>query len=86
MKLVERKLGLEIEIKENTIAVLVLENVAVRLQLVEELCAQMNGENENWLLVENEKNYELAKHAEIILEPFSLQLNSKKIRQNFIRN
>lgn len=80
MKLVERKLGIEIEIKENTVSVLVLEKVTLRLQLVEELCAQLNGQNGNWLLIENEKNYELAKCAEIILEPFSLQLNNKKVK------
>lgn len=80
MKLVERELGIEIEIKENKIAVLVLEDVSLRLLIVEELYLQVMGNEGNWLLSENEKTYELSKHAEIILEPFSLQLNSKKAK------
>ena len=80
MKLVERELGFEIELRENIVSVIVLENVTDRLSFVEELYSQMLGKEGNWLLVENEKNYELAKKAEMILEPFSLELNNKKMK------
>lgn len=80
MKLVERELGLEIELKENVVSVLVVEGIDFRLPMVEELYSQVMGKEGNWLLVENEKNYELAKKAEMILEPFSLELNNKKVK------
>lgn len=80
MKLVERELGLEIELRENTASVIVLENVADRLSFVDELYSQVMGKEGNWLLVEDEKNYELGKKVEMILEPFSLALNSKKVK------
>lgn len=80
MKLIERELGLEVELKENVISVIVLENIARRLSLIEELYMQWIGKEGHWMLVDNEKNYELSKCMELILEPFSLQLNNKKLK------
>ena len=53
MKLVERELGFEIELRENIVSVIVLENVTDRLSFVEELYSQMLVKEGNWLLVEN---------------------------------
>lgn len=80
MKLLEREIGLEIELRENEVAVVVLEDIALRLSLIEELYLQLEGKEGNWLLSEKEKIYDLSKHIELILEPFSLQLNSKKLK------
>lgn len=80
MRLVERELGLEIEIKENVVSVIVLEDVASRLSIIEELYSQVSGKDGNWILVENEKSFELCKKSEMILEPFSLELNNKKVK------
>lgn len=80
MRLIERELGLDVELKENKVSVIVVEDVAFRLPIVEGLYMQVMGKDGNWLLVENEKNYELEKKAEIILEPFSLELNNKKVK------
>lgn len=86
MRLVERELGLEIELKENVVSVIVVEDVALRLPMIEELHLQMLGKEGNWLLTENEKNYELSKKAEIILEPFSLELNNKKVKMKLYQD
>lgn len=80
MMLIERELGLEIELKENVISVIVVECVNLRLSMIGELYLQITGKAGNWLLVENEKSYELGKKVEIILEPFSLELNNKKVK------
>lgn len=80
MKLLERELGIEVELKENVISVIVLEDSTLRLSLIEELYQQLVGKEGNWLLIENEKNYDLDKYVELIVEPFSLQLNNKKIK------
>lgn len=86
MKLVERELGLEIELKENVVPVIVVENVALRILMVEELYSQVMGKDGNWLLVKNEKNYDLSKEAEIILEPFSLELNNRKVKTKLFQD
>lgn len=80
MKLLEREIGLEIELKENITSVVVIEDGALRLSLLNELYMQQEGKEGNWMLVENEKTYELSKCVELILEPFSLQLNNKKMK------
>ncbi len=80
MKLIERELGLKVELKENIISVIILEDITLRLSLIDKLYLQLTGKDGNWILVENEKNYELSKYIELILEPFSLQLNNKKLK------
>lgn len=80
MKLVERELGLEIQLKENIVSVIVIEDISLRLSIIEELYSQIMGKEGNWLLVENEKNYEISKKADLILEPFTLELNNKKAK------
>lgn len=80
MRLVERELGIEIELKENIVSVIVVEEVNLRLSMIDELYSQIMGKDGNWLLTENEKDYELGKKVEIILEPFSLDLNNRKVK------
>lgn len=80
MKIIERNIGLEVELKENKIPVIVIEDIAIRLSLINSLYAEAMGKEGNWLIVENEKNYELSKKIEMILEPFSLELNNKKVK------
>lgn len=80
MKLVERELGLVIELKENVVSVIIVENVACRLPIIEGLYSHIMGKDGRWLLVENEKNYELNKNVEMILEPFSIEFNNRKMK------
>ena len=86
MRLIERELGLDIELKENKVSVIIVEDITFRLSIVEELYLQVMGKEGNWLLIENEKKYELAKKAEIILEPFSLELNNKKVKNKLYQD
>lgn len=80
MNLIEREIGLDIELKENTVAIIVIEQIDIRLPLVNGLYVQTMGKEGTWLLVENEKNYEINKKIDMILEPFSLDLNNKKVK------
>lgn len=79
MKLMERELGLELELQENRVAVLVIEDAARRFSLVGGLYAQSCGQEGSWLLAENEKIFALSKKCQVILEPFSLEINGKKL-------
>lgn len=80
MKLIERELGLEIELKENRISIFVIENVSKRLSIIRTLYEQILGGIGPWLLAEREKAYDLNKKCDIVLEPFSLEMNSKKVK------
>lgn len=79
MKLIERELGLEIELKENRVSVLVIEDIRQRLSLVNQLFVQTSSQDSAWILVEDEKSFDISKKCEIILEPFSIDLNNRKI-------
>lgn len=80
MKLVEREYGIEVDIKENIVSIIVLEDVKLRLPLINELFSQTSGNEGNWLLFENDKSFDLGKKAELILEPLTLTLNNKKVK------
>lgn len=80
MKLVEREYGIEVDIKENIVAIIVLEDVKLRLPLINELFSQTSGKEGNWLLFENDKSFDLGKKVELILEPLTLTLNNKKVK------
>lgn len=86
MRLIERELGLDIELKENIISVVVIEKVESRLRIIDELYSQINGSEGNWILVENEKQFDLSKSVDMILEPFSVELNSKKIKNRLYQD
>lgn len=86
MRLIERELGLDIELKENIISVVVIEKVELRLRIIDELYSQINGIEGNWILVENEKQFDLSKSVDMILEPFSVELNSKKIKNKLYQD
>lgn len=80
MKLVEREYGIEVDIKENIVSIIVLEDVKLRLPLINELFSQTSGKEGNWLLFENDKSFDLEKKVELILEPLTLTLNNKKVK------
>ena len=55
MKLIERELGLEIELKENIVSVVIIEKVSLGSSIIKEIYSQSAGEKDGkWLLVENE--------------------------------
>lgn len=80
MKFVEREYGIEVDIKENIVSIIVLEDVKLRLPLINELFSQTSGKEGNWLLFENDKSFDLGKKVELILEPLTLTLNNKKVK------
>lgn len=80
MKLAEREYGIEVDIKENIVAIIVLEDVKLRLPLINELFSQTSGKEGNWLLFENDKSFDLGKKVELILEPLTLTLNNRKVK------
>lgn len=80
MKLIERELGIELELKENQVSILIIENISRRLSIINQLYRQVLGQEGTWILVDGEKTYDIRKTCDIILEPFSLELNNRRVR------
>lgn len=79
MKLIEREFGIEIDLKENHVSVLVIENISRRLSMIHQLYGQIIGQEGTWILTDGCKSYDMKKKCDLILEPFSLELNNKRI-------
>ena len=80
MKLVNAKWMLDIDIKENIPAILVLENCDAMTEIVEDLynlCLIGEG---NSVLSDGFKVLPIDKMAEVIVNPFSIDFNSKRIQ------
>ena len=78
MRLVNSRLGLDIELKENTISVLIIENKKEMRYAVESLYNQCNGLEGDFIL-SDDKVLKMDKCSQIIMNPFSVDFNSKKI-------
>ena len=78
MKLVNSHYGLEIQLDENQITILVVENASTMSRLVNDLINQCIGLDGNFVLSEN-KILKIEKESEIIVNPFQLDFGNKKI-------
>lgn len=79
MKLVNAKYNLEIIMKENKVDVLVIENPKVMTEIVGEIQLQCEGVEGNFILSDREKIINLDKKMSIIINPFAIEFNDKKI-------
>lgn len=78
MKLVHAKYGLEISFKEGIPEILVLEDSNIMRILVAELLDQCSGNEGNFVL-SDEKLLKIDKAVEMIMNPFALDFQNKKI-------
>ena len=79
MKLVNGKYSLMINMQENMADTLVLENEAVMAEFVEQLYFQSFGQEGDFVLSDNDELLEIQKTLEIIINPFALDFNNKKV-------
>ena len=79
MKLIHRNYGIEMELKENFLNILVVENPEAYAKILMDLWRQSTGEPGDFCLCDLDVEKPLSKHAECILNPFSLSCNDKKI-------
>lgn len=80
MKLVNAELFLEIDIQENMPAVLVLESPDMMTLVVKELYDLSSAGEGDFVLSMDSKEVSFEKTAEIIINPFSVDFNSRKIQ------
>ncbi len=79
MKLVHPNLGSQIVFAENKVNVLTIENRKLFVDFVQELILQIDGEEGNFILSEKEKELSLEKSCNLIIDPFNIDINNKKV-------
>lgn len=79
MKLVHPDLERQITIQEGTICEWIIELPAVFSKYVEELYFQAEGKDGRFVLSEGDKEIDIAKYVEVIVNPFAVNINDKKI-------
>ena len=79
MRLINNDYGIEIEFIENNITVIVIENKIALIKILESMKRQMDGMDGDFILSEKDKQLKLDKKCEIIIDPFSIDVNNKKI-------
>lgn len=81
MKLVHAEYGIEIALKENQIPVLVIESPEKFSELIQELYLSKQGEEGKFLLSEADKLLNMGKFLELVVNPFAIDVNEKRIVQ-----
>ena len=79
MKLVNSRLGLEIDLLENQILNLTIESPEYFSEVLSNICKQVNGEEGEFILSEVEKELSLSTKAMIVANPLSVSCNEKRI-------
>ena len=80
MKLVNADLLLSIDLDESVPVQWVIEKPSLMAEVVKEIHEQCQTGNGNYILSDDRKEYPMEKRAEIIINPFSIDFNSRKIQ------
>ena len=86
MKLVHGKYNLLLPISEEKPSILVVENPDVMTEFVSSFMQQLEGNEGDFLLVNGEKVLDLQKSVELIINPFSIDFNNKKMLSSLFSN
>ncbi len=78
MKLVYTELEQQLVFQENKVNVLVIEQKELFRRMIQELDKQISGEEGGFVLSDNNKTMKIDKEICLILNPFALNINSRK--------
>lgn len=81
MRIAYPKYNVQAEVYENQVMQLVVESPQVYAELIEDLIRQCGGESGEFILSEGESIKVFAKEVDLILNPFALECNERKIQQ-----
>lgn len=81
MRLVCSEYSIDFDIRENEVNVLVVESPNIFSHMISELICQIDGEAGNFVLSEQDAIINLSKVAKIIVNPFIIDCNEKRIQQ-----
>ena len=81
MRLIHGEYAMDIILKENTVAVIIVENRKVYAELIQELMEQIKGQSGRYVLTDKEKELSLSKNLTLIFNPFEIDCNERKVIQ-----
>ena len=81
MKIVYQKLGLEMELNENQVQLLVIENEKIFAEITEQFLKFENNEETELVISEKDKLLQFHKIGQVVINPFGLSVNERKIIQ-----
>ena len=79
MRLVNAEYGISLELDEIRATILVIEEKAMRLKIIEELYHQYLGEEGNFVLSDGDQVLKIPKSVDVLLNPFSIDCNNRKV-------
>lgn len=71
--------GIEINPRENFVDTITVENPIAFRKMVGDIWSQCNGADGKWILAEGDKEIPLERICDIIINPFSIDVNDKKM-------
>lgn len=80
MKMVNSKYNLNIEMKEGITDVIIIENPKFFYDIVNNIYIQQSGEEDDFVLSDANKEISISKSLDIIINPFSMDFNEKRIQ------
>lgn len=80
MKIVNSKYNLNIEMKEGITDVIIIENPKFFYDIVNNIYIQQSGEEGDFVLSDANKEISISKSLDIIINPFSMDFNEKRIQ------
>ena len=86
MMLAQAELGIRVEFTENKITVFVIENPKMWRKVQKALIKQVLGEEQSWMLSNEESEVAWNKYVELILNPLLADENSKRILNKFLQS
>lgn len=85
MKLLDAKHHQIIHFSENKVQVLVLERADIFVDFLQRFYGQCQGQDENFILSENEHTLSLEKEVEFVLNPVGISFQNKRISVSLLR-
>lgn len=81
MRVIHSGYGIDLELCENEVNLLCIEKNSILAKLIQELLDQKGGKEGNFILSEKEKILNISKEVEVIVNPFILDCNEKRVQQ-----
>lgn len=81
MKIVYQKLGLELELNENQVQLLIIENEKIFAEIIEQFLKFEENEETELIISEKDKVLQFHKIGQVVVNPFGLSVNERKIIQ-----
>ena len=79
MRLICDRLGVDIDISENMVQIIAIEDVATFAGFIQELWEEYKGNDGGIILSNNGSDLKFGKNIEVVINPFDIDCNNKKI-------